>query len=157
MKRIAVLTSGGDAPGMNAAIRAVVRIGVGRGYDMVGVRHGYAGLIAGTFLPLGRRDVGGLVERGGTFLGTSRCDEFRGETGQQRALSRLRDHDIGRLVVIGGNGSQAGSLALSRRGLAVVGGVARAPLPKQPARRQRQLSLESGHAGRGCQIGNTSH
>jgi 6-phosphofructokinase 1 len=88
---------------------------------MVGVRHGYAGLIAGTFLPLGLRDVGGIVERGGTFLGTSRCDEFRGETGQQRALSRLRDHDIGSLVVIGGNGSQAGSLALSRRGLEVVG------------------------------------
>ena len=69
MKRIAVLTSGGDAPGMNAAIRAVVRAGIAQGWEVSGVRHGFAGLIGGDFLPLGQRDVGGIIQRGGTMLG----------------------------------------------------------------------------------------
>jgi 6-phosphofructokinase 1 len=121
MKRLAVLTSGGDAPGMNAAIRAVVRAGVSLGFEMVGVRHGYTGLIAGEFRSLAARDVGGIIERGGTVLGTSRCPAFLTDPGQEAAVEQLRRRDIFGLVVIGGNGSQAGAHALSRRGVAVVG------------------------------------
>ena len=79
MKRIAVLTSGGDAAGMNAAIRAVVRTGLDRGWEVFGVRHGFAGLMAGDFLSLGARDVGGIIQRGGTALGSARCPEFKTE------------------------------------------------------------------------------
>ena len=100
MKRVAVLTSGGDSPGMNAATRAAVRSGVARGYEMFGVRHGYAGLIAGNFVSLGSRDVGGIIHQGGTMLGTSRCDEFKTVEGQDSALQQLRRHDISALVVI---------------------------------------------------------
>ncbi len=121
MRRCAVLTSGGDAPGMNAAIRAVVRMGVARGFEVFGVRHGYTGLIAGEFVPLGLRDVGGIMQRGGTILGTTRCIELTTAAGQDKALQQLCDRDISRLVVIGGNGSQAGAHALSRKGLSVVG------------------------------------
>jgi len=121
MKRLAVLTSGGDAPGMNAAIRAVVRLGAARGFEVFGVRRGYAGLISGEFVQLGPRDVGGIMERGGTMLGTTRCVEMTSDDGQDRALRHLREADIAQVVVIGGNGSQAGSLALSRKGLPVVG------------------------------------
>jgi 6-phosphofructokinase 1 len=121
LKRLAVLTSGGDAPGMNAAIRAVVRIGVARGFEVFGVRHGYTGLIAGEFVPLGPRDVGGIMERGGTMLGTTRCVALKSEAGQDEALRRLADRGIAQLVVIGGNGSQAGAFALSRKGLRVAG------------------------------------
>jgi 6-phosphofructokinase 1 len=121
MPRIAVLTSGGDAPGMNAAIRAVVRAGIAQGFEVFGVRHGFAGLIAGEFVPLGARQVGGVIERGGTMLGTTRCTEFTTGHGQDRALGQLRERRIGGLVVIGGNGSQSGAEALSAKGLAVVG------------------------------------
>jgi len=121
MKRVAVLTSGGDAPGMNAAIRAVVRTGVSLGFEVLGVRHGYTGLIGGDFVPLGPRDVGGIIQRGGTVLGTSRCPAFLTQGGQQAAAQQLRDRDISGLVVIGGNGSQAGAHALASRGIAVVG------------------------------------
>ncbi|HWU86818.1 MAG TPA: 6-phosphofructokinase, partial [Kofleriaceae bacterium] len=79
MKRIAVLTSGGDAPGMNAAIRAVVRSGIDRGWSVVGVGDGYAGLIAGALRPLGDRDVGGIIQRGGTVLGSTRCPDLHTE------------------------------------------------------------------------------
>jgi 6-phosphofructokinase 1 len=121
MKRVAVLTSGGDAPGMNAAIRAVVRTGVALGFEVFGVRHGYAGLIAGDLTSLGRRDVGGIIDRGGTVLGTSRCPEFLTDAGQSTAVRQLRDRDITGLIVIGGNGSQRGAEALASRGIAVVG------------------------------------
>lgn len=121
MKRLAVLTSGGDAPGMNAAIRAVVRMGIAHGFDVAGVRHGYMGLVAGDFRALGVRDVGGSIERGGTLLGTSRCTEFMTEAGRDRALRQLREYAIDALVVIGGGGSQTGAHALSRQGLRVVG------------------------------------
>jgi 6-phosphofructokinase 1 len=121
MKRIAVLTSGGDAPGMNAAIRAVVRTGLAKGWDMLGVRHGYAGLISGDIIPLGARDVGGIIQRGGTILGSARCLEFQTEEGRLTALSQLRKHEIEALVVIGGNGSQTGAHALSQLGFPVVG------------------------------------
>lgn len=121
MTRLAVLTSGGDAPGMNAAIRAAVRTGIARGFEMFGVRHGYSGLISGDFVPLGPRDVGGIIEVGGTMLGTSRCPAFLTDDGQETAVRQLAQRDISGLVVVGGNGSQAGACALSRRGIAVVG------------------------------------
>lgn len=121
MRRVAVLTSGGDAPGMNAAIRAIVRSGVLRGFEMLGVSNGYAGLIAGEFMPLGPRDVGGIIHQGGTMLGTSRCLEFTTREGQAHALRELRNRDIGALIVIGGNGSQTGAHALAEQGMTVIG------------------------------------
>ncbi|GEM44745.1 6-phosphofructokinase [Deinococcus cellulosilyticus] len=121
MKRIAVLTSGGDAPGMNAAIRAVTRTGIGLGMEVYGVHHGYAGLIQGDLKLLSARDVGDVMQRGGTFLGSARCPEFRTLEGQQKALNRLAEKGIEGLVVIGGNGSQTGAHALSTLGFPVVG------------------------------------
>jgi 6-phosphofructokinase 1 len=121
MKRIAVLTSGGDAPGMNAAVRAVVRTGIDRGWEMFGVRHGYAGLIRDNFVPLGPRDVSGIIQRGGTMLGSTRCPEFKTDDAQFDAIRILRQRAIDALIVIGGDGSQAGSYALSRKGFPVVG------------------------------------
>ncbi len=121
MRRVAVLTSGGDAPGMNAAIRAVVRTGVGRGFEMYGVNLGYYGLISSNFVPLGTRDVGGIIQKGGTILGSARCLEFKTEDGQLRALRNLRQKGIDALVVIGGNGSQTGANALSKLGFPVIG------------------------------------
>ena len=121
MRRIGVLTSGGDAPGMNAAIRAVVRTGVGNGLEVYGIRNGYQGLINGRVQPLGARDVGGIIQRGGTILGSARAPEFHTEEGQVRALRTLNEYGIDGLVVIGGNGSQAGNEAISRRGFPTVG------------------------------------
>lgn len=121
MKRIAVLTSGGDAPGMNAAIRAVTRTGLDFGMEVFGVNHGYAGLISGDYRPLSARDVGDVMQRGGTFLGSARCPEFRTLEGQQKALNALAAQGIEGLVVIGGNGSQTGAHALSSLGFPVVG------------------------------------
>ena len=121
MKRIGVLTSGGDAPGMNAAVRAVVRTGIHYGLEVFGIYQGYEGLITGKLVPLGTRDVGGILQRGGTILGSARCEEFKTEHGQQKALRILNQYDIDGLVVIGGNGSQRGSFALSKMGYPVVG------------------------------------
>ncbi|MFC2004242.1 6-phosphofructokinase [Chloroflexota bacterium] len=121
MKRVAVLTSGGDSPGMNAAIRAVVRTGLDKGWDVFGVHHGYVGLISDNVVVLGARDVGGIIQQGGTMLGSSRCPEFETEEGRLKALRTLRQHDIGALVVIGGNGSQAGAHALSQMDYPVIG------------------------------------
>lgn len=121
MKRIAVLTSGGDAPGMNAAIRAVVRNGLDKGFEVFGVSQGYEGLVHDRINPLGARDVGGILQRGGTILGSARCPEFKTLEGQQTALTTLARHGIDGLVVIGGNGSQTGSYALSKLGFPVVG------------------------------------
>ena len=120
-KQIAVLTSGGDAPGMNAAIRAVARTAIEKGWNVFGVRNGFAGLIAGTFVPLRARDVGGIMQVGGTVLGSARCPEFKTEDGRTLALRTLGQHDIDALVVIGGNGSQAGAYELVRMGYPVVG------------------------------------
>jgi 6-phosphofructokinase 1 len=121
IQRIAVLTSGGDAPGMNAAIRAVVRTGLGKGWQTYGVRQGYSGLIDNQIIPLGPRDVGGIIQQGGTMLGSARCLEFRTEEGRRQALSNLAKHGIEALVVIGGNGSQTGANALFEMGFPVVG------------------------------------
>ena len=119
--RVAVLTSGGDAPGMNAAIRAVVRTSLGEGWEVLGVRRGYSGLVAGSFTRLNARDVGGIIQQGGTMLGSVRCPEFATEATRRTALDQLRRHDVDALAVIGGNGSQTGAFALSQMGVAVVG------------------------------------
>jgi 6-phosphofructokinase 1 len=123
VKRIAVLTSGGDAPGMNAAIRAVVRMGLGNGWETFGVRNGYLGLVDGghNIAPLGPRDVGGILGLGGTFLGSARLEDFKEAGTRKKGLANLTAHGIDGLVVVGGNGSQAGALALSKMGLPVVG------------------------------------
>jgi 6-phosphofructokinase 1 len=121
MNRIAVLTSGGDAPGMNAAIRAVVRTGIEKGWEVFGVHHGYLGLITENIVPLGARDVGGIIQQGGTMLGSARCPEFKTEDGRLKAQRTLHQHDIEALVIIGGNGSQTGAHALSQMGFPVVG------------------------------------
>lgn len=121
MKRIAVLTSGGDAPGMNAAIRAVTRVAISNGWEVFGVRNGYAGLLAEEFRPLGARDVGGIMQLGGTVLGSARCLDFKTEQGRLKGLRSLNRNEIDALVVIGGNGSQTGAAALSKMGFPVVG------------------------------------
>lgn len=121
MQRIAVLTSGGDAPGMNAAIRSVVRTGLNRGWEVFGVQKGFFGLIHGNLRSLGARDVGGIIQRGGTVLGSARCLEFIQPDGQRQALRSLNQFNIQGLVVIGGNGTQTGAHALSKLGFPVVG------------------------------------
>lgn len=121
MKRIAVLTSGGDAPGMNAAIRAVTRTAIQKGWKVFGVRDGYSGLIEGRMTEMDSRDVSGIIQRGGTFLGSARCEEFKTEAGRREAIRSLNENEIDGLVVIGGNGSQTGSYNLSKMGFPVVG------------------------------------
>ncbi len=121
MKTIGVLTSGGDAPGMNACIRAIVRASIDLGWTVFGIQHGYAGLIAGEERPLGSRDVSGIIQQGGTILGSARCPEFKTDDGRQKALRELERHHIEALVVIGGDGSQTGAFALSQLGLPVIG------------------------------------
>jgi len=121
MKRIGVLTSGGDAPGMNAAIRAVVRTGLSKDWGVMGIRNGYSGLINSNVVSMGARDVGSIIQQGGTVLGSSRCPEFKTVEGRRKALHTLEEHSIEALVIIGGNGSQSGAYALSQMGFPVVG------------------------------------
>jgi 6-phosphofructokinase 1 len=121
MKRVAVLTSGGDAPGMNAAVRAVTRGALSKGWEVYGVKNGYAGLLIDAIHPLAARDVGGIVQQGGTVLGSARSPEFTQAAGRTAALNNLAGRGIEALVVIGGNGSQTGSASLDREGFAVVG------------------------------------
>ena len=121
LKKIAVLTSGGDAPGMNAAVRAVTRGALARGWAVFGVRNGYAGLLGDLIEPLAARDVDNIVQSNGTVLGSARCPEFVEAAGRAKALSNLKKKSIDALVVIGGNGSQSGSASLAREGFAVVG------------------------------------
>ena len=106
LKKIAVLTSGGDAPGMNAAVRAVTRAALAKGWEVFGVRNGFAGLVSGAMERLAARDVGGIIQHGGTVLGSARSPEFREAHGRARALENLAARSIDALVVIGGNGSQ---------------------------------------------------
>ncbi len=121
IQRIAVLTSGGDAPGMNAAIRAVVRSASVFGIEVLGVQDGYAGLAAGNWQPLDNRSVGHILERGGTMLGSARYPAFRERTVQETVIRRLEEAGIEGVIVIGGNGSQQGTLALHRLGFPAVG------------------------------------
>jgi 6-phosphofructokinase 1 len=119
--KFAVLTSGGDAPGMNAAIRAVVRTGIHLGHAILGAERGFQGLLDGNFRTLSARDVGGIIQQGGTILGSARCAEFCSLAGVQKAKDVLESAGIRGLVVIGGNGSQAGAAALASKGFRVVG------------------------------------
>ncbi|MBR0108009.1 MAG: 6-phosphofructokinase [Pyramidobacter sp.] len=121
MKQIAVLTSGGDAPGMNAAIRAAVRCGIFHGLKCFGVEQGYEGLIDGLFRPLDVRDVGSIIQRGGTLLRTSRSDRFMTPEGRREALRQCQQNEIDGLIVIGGDGSFRGAWEMQKLGLPVVG------------------------------------
>jgi 6-phosphofructokinase 1 len=121
LKRIGVMTSGGDAPGMNAAIRATVRCATAHGFETVGIRYGYRGLMNADFIPLDNRAVGGIMLRGGTMLGTARAPQFATPEGRKQALDHLRQNEIGALVVVGGNGSQSGALSLHQDGFPTVG------------------------------------
>ncbi len=121
MDRIAVLTSGGDNPGLNPCIRAVVRIGLHLGLQVMGIHRGYAGLMGGDIKPLDTRSVAGIIAKGGTILGTARAPRFREAQGRREAVRKLNRHGIDGLVVIGGNGSLTGALELHRMGFPVVG------------------------------------
>ncbi len=120
-KRIAVLTSGGDAPGMNACIRSLVRSGIYNGFEMVGVVKGYNGLINNELVPLDKRSVGNIINRGGTMLHTARCLEFKTEEGQNAALEVIKKNNICGVVVIGGDGSFMGCRALTQKGIPAIG------------------------------------
>jgi len=113
MKKVAVLTSGGDAPGMNACIRAIVRAGLFHNVEMVGIRRGYDGLIEGDFLPMDSHSVSNIIQRGGTILKTARSDRFRTKEGLETAKRKLEDEGIDGLVLIGGDGTFKGALAFS--------------------------------------------
>jgi len=121
MMKIGVLTSGGDAPGMNAAIRAVVRKGISEGFEVYGIRRGYAGLIAGDMAKLDAGSVADTIHRGGTILRTARSPEFMTGEGFQRALAVLGDRQLAGLVVIGGDGSLQGAQKLYENGVLTVG------------------------------------
>ena len=105
IKTIGVLTSGGDAPGMNAAVRAIVRAGISKGYRMMGIQRGYNGLINGEVYEMNVRSVSEIIHRGGTILYTARCLEFKTKEGQAKGLARCKELGIDALVVIGGDGS----------------------------------------------------
>ena len=121
IKTIAVMTSGGDAPGMNAAIRAVVRKAIQNGVKVKGIKKGYAGLLNEEIVDMEKKNVSDIIQRGGTILGTARCPEFHEEEVQIRAAEICKNYGIDGMVVIGGDGSYRGALALSRQGINVVG------------------------------------
>ena len=118
---VGVLTSGGDAPGMNAAIRAVVRTAIAKGLNVKGILRGYAGLLNEEIKDMDYRSVADIIQRGGTVLYTARCEEFKEESVQEQAAGILRKHGIDSLVVIGGDGSYRGAGALARQGINTVG------------------------------------
>ncbi len=123
MRNISVVTTGGDAPGMNAAIRAVVRIGHSKHFRISGFRRGWEGLITNTFSPLTPRSVGGILQSGGTILHTSRCPQFREREGIKKAAETLALNNVAGLIVIGGNGSFKGALELSEETDALMIGI----------------------------------
>ena len=121
MKKIAVLTSGGDAPGMNAAIRAVVRTAIHNGIEVMGVQRGYSGLINGELFTMDRTSVSDIIQRGGTILRTARCPEFKNEEVRKKAAKILQAYGVEALVVIGGDGSFTGAKLLSKLGIKTIG------------------------------------
>ena len=121
VKTIAVMTSGGDAPGMNAAIRAVVRKAIMNGVSVKGIKKGYAGLLNEEIIDMEKHSVSDIIQRGGTILGTARCPEFKEEEVQAKAAEICRSYGIDGMVVIGGDGSYRGAQALSRQGINTVG------------------------------------
>ena len=120
-RRIGVLTSGGDSPGMNAAIRAVTRAAIDRGVEVMGLYRGYSGLIDGDIKPLGLRDVSNIINRGGTMLYSDRCPEFKTEEGMQKAIATCRSMQIDGIVAIGGDGTFRGATDLTARGIPCIG------------------------------------
>ena len=121
IKTIGVLTSGGDAPGMNAAIRAVVRTAIARGLKVKGIKKGYYGLLNEEIIDMEAKDVSDIIQRGGTVLGTARCLEFKTAEGQQQGAEICRKHGIDGIVVIGGDGSYRGAQKLSQNGINTIG------------------------------------
>lgn len=121
IRKIGVLSSGGDAPGMNAAIRSVTRNALANGISVVGIKDGYKGLIEGNYLDFCRESVSDILSRGGTILGSARLPEFKEDAVQEKACSMLKEHEIDALVVIGGDGSYRGALALTKRGINCIG------------------------------------
>ncbi|PXW92943.1 6-phosphofructokinase [Streptohalobacillus salinus] len=121
MKKIAVLTSGGDSQGMNSAIRAVVRTGLRHGFEMYGIKRGFKGLMADDFIELGSREVSDILYRGGTFLQSARSEAFKTEEGQLKGVANLKKREIDYVVVIGGDGSYRGAQALTRHGIQTYG------------------------------------
>ena len=121
IKTIGVLTSGGDAPGMNAAIRAVVRTAIARGIKVKGIKKGYTGLLNEEIIDMEARNVSDIIQRGGTVLGTARCLEFKTKEGQMKGAEICKKHGIDGIVVIGGDGSYRGAQALSRLGINTIG------------------------------------
>lgn len=119
--KIGVLTSGGDAPGMNAAVRAVVRAGTLYGHEIYGIKDGYAGLVNDNMELLTHESVSGMLSKGGTFLGTSRSEEFKNLEVQQKAVDQLKARGIEALVVIGGDGTYRGAMELSKLGMKIIG------------------------------------
>lgn len=120
MKKIALLTSGGDAPGMNAAIRAVVRTAIYFDLEVLGVRRGYSGLIDKDFIKMSLGSVADIIQRGGTILLTARCDEFLTPAGRQKALENLREEEVDGLVAIGGDGTFRGALEMEKLGMPTI-------------------------------------
>lgn len=121
MKKIGVMTSGGDAPGMNPCIRAVTRTALSKGMSVIGINEGYEGLIHGDMRELTARNVGGILQNGGTILQTARSEEFRTAKGQREAIRQMNEREIDGLVVIGGDGSLNGAHALFKQGVRVIG------------------------------------
>ena len=121
MKRIGILTSGGDAPGMNAAVRSVTKTAIHHGLGVVGIRYGYAGLVAGDFVTLTAENVDHMINVGGTFLYSARYPEFAQKEVQEKGVEQLKKHDIDTVIVIGGDGSYHGALALTRLGINSIG------------------------------------
>lgn len=121
MKKIGILTSGGDCSGMNATIRAAARTAISKNVEMIGYRKGYAGLVKNDFIRLDTMAVAGIMQRGGTFLQSARSQEFRTEEGRQKALDNLLREGVEGLIVVGGDGSLNGALALDRLGFPVIG------------------------------------
>ena len=113
VKRIGILTSGGDSPGMNAAIRAVTRVGLNSGLEVFGIYNGYKGMVEGYIEPLTRETVGDIVNRGGTILGSARLPEFKDIENKKKAIAQLKKRGIEAVVVIGGDGSYRGALSLT--------------------------------------------
>ncbi|MDR2437684.1 MAG: 6-phosphofructokinase [Endomicrobium sp.] len=119
-KRLGIITSGGDAPGMNAAIRAVVREGIALGYSMVGIKRGFKGLLDDEYVNLTARSVSGIINSGGTMLHTGRCPEMKTKAGMNKAIKTMKELELSGLIIIGGDGSLAAGNALSKLGIKVM-------------------------------------
>ena len=120
-KKIGILTSGGDAPGMNSVIKSVTCAAINQGVEVVGILGGYSGLINDRIRPLSKNDVAGIVSQGGTFLYSDRCDEFKTEEGMQKAIATCKKHNIDGIIAIGGDGTFRGATDLSIRGIPCIG------------------------------------